>query len=360
MQECIAELHGSPIAECPAAAHSDGTSPEHTMQDRPTVLVLGAHGRFGGAAVQAFAAAGWRVLAQARRAPSSRAASVEPLAIPLADTDALVRAAAGARAVVYAVNPIYTRWDTEMLPLARLGMDVAQRLGATFLLPGNVYGHGESMPARLDEQTPERPSTTKGRLRVQLEAELAERAASGLRSVVIRAGDFYGHGQGSWIDLLIAKRLAAGRLTYPGPLDVPHAWAYLPDLARAFVSVSARDDLPPHVRLHFEGHTLTGTQLLDTIEAAARDLGIAGPLKRGRMAWWPLRIAGVAVPMLRELVRMSYLWRVPHALDGSRLRALVGPLPATPPPEAMRQALLELRHGGRAVGMAPPLPSPGR
>ena len=91
------------------------------MQDRPTVLVLGAHGRFGGAAVQAFAAAGWRVLAQARRAPSSRAASVEPLAIPLADTDALVRAAAGARAVVYAVNPIYTRWDTEMLPLARLG-----------------------------------------------------------------------------------------------------------------------------------------------------------------------------------------------------------------------------------------------
>ena len=38
---------------------------------RPTVLVLGAAGRFGAAAVQAFAQAGWRVLAQQRRAPAT-------------------------------------------------------------------------------------------------------------------------------------------------------------------------------------------------------------------------------------------------------------------------------------------------
>jgi len=35
----------------------------------PTALVLGANGRFGQAAVAAFAEAGWRVLAQVRRAP---------------------------------------------------------------------------------------------------------------------------------------------------------------------------------------------------------------------------------------------------------------------------------------------------
>ncbi|MGZ5276739.1 MAG: hypothetical protein ACXWCU_12555, partial [Caldimonas sp.] len=34
---------------------------------RPTVLVLGANGRFGLAAAQAFDAAGWTVLAQVRR-----------------------------------------------------------------------------------------------------------------------------------------------------------------------------------------------------------------------------------------------------------------------------------------------------
>ena len=39
----------------------------HTPSNWKTAIVLGANGRLGAAAVQAFAAAGWRVLAQARR-----------------------------------------------------------------------------------------------------------------------------------------------------------------------------------------------------------------------------------------------------------------------------------------------------
>ncbi len=310
-----------------------------------TVLILGAQGRFGSAAAQAFSAAGWRVLAQARRGD---------LNLPLTDTAALADAARGARAVVYAVNPLYTRWDAEMLPLARAGMAVAERLGATFLLPGNVYNFGAGMPARLDEHTPEHPTTQKGRLRQQLEGELAERAAGGLKSVVIRAGDFYGHGRGSWIDLLIAKKLSGGRLSYPGPLDLPHAWAYLPDLARAFVAVASAEGRPAHERLHFAGHTLTGQQLLDGLEAAARQRGFTGPLRRSQMPWWPLRLGGLVVPMLRELSRMAYLWQVPHELDGRRLAALCGAMPTTPVDQALRAALADLGLGVRsAAGAAP-------
>ena len=86
---------------------------------RPTVLVLGANGRFGAAAVNAFAAAGWRVLAQLRRAPSRPLPSgASALTLALADSDALAAAAGGAGCVIYAVNPVYTRWDAEALPLA--------------------------------------------------------------------------------------------------------------------------------------------------------------------------------------------------------------------------------------------------
>jgi hypothetical protein len=51
--------------------------------------------------------------------------------------------------------------------------------------------------------------------------------------------------------------------------------------------------------------------------------------------------------MGRELARMSYLWRVPHALDGSALARLTGPLPATPVAAALRQSLVELGLGRR-------------
>jgi nucleoside-diphosphate-sugar epimerase len=321
-----------------------------------TVLVLGANGRFGQAAVQAFAAAGWQVLAQLRRAPAQPLpAGAVALELPLADAEALARRAAGARVVVYAVNPPYTDWPRQLLPLARQGMDLAQRLGAVFMLPGNVYNFGADMPALLTETTPERPSTAKGRLRAALEAELAARAAQGLRSVVIRAGDFFGGGTGSWLDLVIVKHLRRGKLVYPGPLDLPHAWAYLPDLARAFVTVAARDDLPAHTRLHFAGHTLTGRELLDAVERAAGDLGVrpAGGLHRAGMPWGAMRVLGWFVPMIREVLEMAYLWRVPHALDGHALQATAGALPATPIDVAMPAALRHLGLGTPPGGRLP-------
>lgn len=319
--------------------------------NKPTVLILGANGRFGAAAVQAFAADGWRVLAQVRRAAvMPLPPGAEAIEIALADTAGLAARASGARAVVYAVNPLYTHWDAEALPLFRLGMEVAQRLGALFMLPGNVYNFGEGMPARLTPDTPERPTTTKGRQRCAMEAELQARTQQGLHGVVIRAGDFYGAGSGSWIDQAIVKDMAKGKLVYPGPMDVPHAWAYLPDLARAFAAVAAKAP-QGFTRLHFAGHCLTGRELLGHIESAAAGLGLrpASGWRHGAMPWGLIRAVGSVYPLWRELARMSYLWRVPHALDGAALQAIAGPLPGTPPPAALRQTLIHLGYGMNAA-----------
>jgi nucleoside-diphosphate-sugar epimerase len=316
-----------------------------------TVLVLGSAGRFGAAAVHAFAAAGWRVVAQARRAPARLPDGARHVGADLRDLDTLASAAAGARVVVHAVNPLYTRWEAEALPLARRGMDVAERLGARFLLPGNVYGYGAGMPPLLRPETPERPTTRKGEIRRDLEAELDSRAAAGrLRSVVVRAGDFFGGGTGSWLDLAIVKSIARGRLVYPGPLDRDHAWAYLPDLARACVAVAAHDDLPPAARLHFAGHTLNGAEMLAALERAAVAVGITPPSRgwrHGTMPWALLRVGGLVVPMWREIAAMRYLWDVPHALDGTVLAEVVGDVPHTPLDVALEAALRALGHGVR-------------
>ena len=314
---------------------------------RRSVLILGANGRFGHAAVLAFASAGWRVLAQVRRVPGTPwPAAVSYVATPLPETDALAAQAAGASVVVHAVNPPYTAWREQVLPLARLGMALAQRLDATFMLPGNVYNFGAAMPALLTETTPELPSGEKGQIRCELEAEMAARAGQGLHSVVLRAGDFFGAGTGSWMDQAMVKSIAKGKLVYPGPLNVPHAWAYLPDLARAFVAVAERPRVQGFERLHFAGHTLTGAQLLDAIEAAAAGLGLrpATGFRRGGMPWALIRLGGLVWPMWRSLAEMSYLWRVPHALSGAALAQRVGALPSTLLHDALRCSLIDLGH----------------
>ncbi|MCA0244668.1 MAG: NAD-dependent epimerase/dehydratase family protein [Proteobacteria bacterium] len=319
---------------------------------RSTVLILGAGGRFGGAAMQAFAAAGWTVLAQQRQPPPALPANARLLQLGLADAPALARAAAGATLVVHAINPPYTRWERELLPLFRQGLAVAERLGARFMLPGNVYAYGQTMPPLLREDTPPRPSTRKGELRAAMEDELARRAAQGLDAVVIRAGDFFGSGRGSWLDLVIAKDLARGQLVYPGPLDVLHAWAYLPDLAQAFVAVAGDGGHRGLLRLHFAGVAVTGHEFSAALQAAAGELGLrpAQGFRVGGLPWPAMRALGLVRPMLREIVRMRYLWRVPHALDGTALRRHVGALPATPLPQALQQALRGLGFG----------PGPGR
>jgi nucleoside-diphosphate-sugar epimerase len=322
---------------------------------RPTVLVLGAAGRFGAAAVQAFAAAGWRVLAQQRRRPTRPLpAGVEWIDSALADTATLAARAAGSRVVVHAVNPIYTRWDAELLPLFRQGLAVAEALGARFMLPGNVYNYGSGMPALLDEHTVARPDTCKAELRQAMEDELQRRAAAGLDSVVIRAGDFFGGGSGTWIDQAMVKDIAKGRLVYPGPQDRVHAWAYLPDLARAFVAVAGDGGHRGCLRLHFAGHAVTGHEFIAALDEAAASLGLrpAGGFAVGGMPWGLIRVIGLVHPLMRELARMSYLWRVPHALDGRALQQRVGPLPATPLVPALRQTLLGLGLGQAAADYA--------
>jgi nucleoside-diphosphate-sugar epimerase len=186
-----------------------------------------------------------------------------------------------------------------------------------------------------------------------MERLIPARAAAGhLTASVLRAGDFFGSGRGNWFDLAIVKSLATGKLVYPGPLDLPHAWAYLPDLARAFVRVAQQPAHAAFTALHFEGHTLTGAELLAGIEAAAAaTLGIAPArgFRHAQLPWAFIRAVGLVVPTWRELARMAYLWRVPHALDGSRLAALPGPrLNHTPIATALLDSLIALGHAPRS------------
>ena len=324
-----------------------------------TVLILGARGRLGLAAARAFAQAGWQVLAQVRPA-SHGAAGTGGMALPaipgvwwmpvaVHETAALAAQAQGAQVVVHALNPPYTdqAWRTQAPALMEAAIAVARQLGATLMLPGNVYNFGEAMPAVLREDTPQVATGTKGRLRVQLEQRLHAATQDGsLRAVVLRAGDFFGSGAGGLLDQVIAKRLPQGRVTLPGPAHVATPWAYLPDLARTFVRVAEqRQHLAAFDTLHFAGHHATGQQWVQALAAVAATQGWlppAGALRVGTTPWPLLQLVGLLVPMLQAVTSMRYLWRTPHRLDNTRLTALIGDEPHTPFDTAVRQALADL------------------
>ncbi len=312
------------------------------------VLVLGAAGRLGHAAATAFADAGWTVTSLVRRGAARAPRNTQVIEADALDPAAVARAARDTDVVLHALNPPYTEWDRLAMPLAYAAIAAAEENRATLIFPGNVYNYGADMPPVLDESTPMRPGTRKGRLRVSIEERMREAAQRGVQVLLLRAGDFYGGGRGSWFDLVVTKDIARGRLTYPGPLDVVHEWAYLPDLAVALARLAAaRGRLGKFETFGFAGNAVTGHEFTAAICRA-----VGRTLRVKPMSWWLVHALRPFVPLSRELSEMAYLWRVPHRIDGTKLASILGEVRRTPVDDAIRSALREL-----GIALAPPPPA---
>jgi nucleoside-diphosphate-sugar epimerase len=304
------------------------------------IIILGGAGQLGRAAAQAFKAAGWQVASLVRGSSAAGAAAgTEIIEVDARDAESVIAAAAGADVVLHALNVPFGEWERLAVPFAGTAIAAARDNGATLVFPGNLYNYGAGMPARLDEAAPIRPTSRKGAIRVAVEARLHEAAEAGVRTIILRAGDYFGSdGRGSWFDRVIVREIGAGRLTWPGPLDCVHEWAYLPDYAQALVRlVDARDRLAPFASFGFAGHAVTGREFAAAVARACRR-----DFKIGFMPWWLLKLMGLAVPVFRELGEISYLWSVPHGIDGAALKAIIGEIPHTPLDQAAAASLAAL------------------
>lgn len=300
-----------------------------------TVVVLGAAGRIGKAAAQAFLDAGYSVKT-ATRDGRNVLPGTEPVKADAMNVEQLQSAFAGADVIFNGLNPLYPEWKAVALPMARNIMDAMRGTGALHLFPGNVYVFGSPMPPVLREDTPQKPSTVKGQVRVDVEALFRKEAEQhGTRTIVLRAGDFFGAGSGSWFDQALTSKLAKGQFFSPGDMNLPHAWAYLPDLVATFAKLpDVADQLEPFTALHFPGHTATLAQMKTGIEQA-----IGRPLKTSPLPWWAFRLSTPFNAMNREIYEMRYLWTDAHSLQSNRLEKLVGPLPATSLNQAIANTL---------------------
>ena len=301
------------------------------------IIILGAKGRFGRAAVDAFLVAGWRVRAFARSWENEVGTTdIELIAGDAFDASALASAAKGCAVIVNGLNPPYPRWKRDLPRLTASVIQAAKASGATVMIPGNVYNYGAGMPARLGEETPHAPTTRKGRLREEMEQAYASAGDDGVRTIILRAGDFIEREKtGNWFDSYIAANVAKERVIYPGPLDRVHAWAYLPDMARAMVGLAEqRAAFAVFERFGFPGYGLTGQGLVELMERAC-----GHTLKVKRLPWPMIRFLGLVMPQLREVAEMAYLWRTPHTIDGAKLAAALPDFRATPLEDAIADAL---------------------
>lgn len=272
-----------------------------------TVLVLGASGNFGGRAAEAFAAAGWEVRTYRRGSDMTTAAK-------------------GAGLILNGMNPPkYHDWARLIPAITAQVICAAQATGAKVLVPGSVYNFG-TQPGPWGPDTPQRPCSRKGAIRVAMEAEYRAATCKGIRVILLRGGDFVDPTSAGTIwRIAMLKGVAKGRLTAMGDPALRRAYAWLPDMARAAVALAELEGLPAYADVPFAGVSVS----LDQI-AARLEVLTGRKMKMGRFPWWALRVAAPVWELGRELLEMRYLYKLDHALDPAPLQALLPGFQTTP------------------------------
>lgn len=306
---------------------------------KPTVLIIGITGSFGGAVARELTTRGYALRALVRDTDRA-AASVarwpgESASVELVQGDALhapdlVAALQGMDALVYGFNAPYDRWDPLVEQAAEVAFSAAEKAGATVIFPGNVYGLG--VGTDLSESSPLKAMSRKGKTRNRVEERLSKACTQGARAIVVRAGDFFGPlapQATSWFSQLTGKAVRGkSAITYGGPDGVQHAFAYLPDVARVAVSLyERRAELQPYEVFHFSGQVVDRGAFVDGVRKA---IG-AADRKAKTMPWGLIGLLRPFSKMVRELWEMRYLWEQEVLLADDKLRKLLGPVAAPTP-----------------------------
>lgn len=303
-----------------------------TSSPNRIALVLGANGGVGGETAAALVRHGWTVRALVRDLGKAARPDLQYVQGDVMDRAAVVAAAQGVSVIVHAVNPPgYRGWKQLVLPMIDNSIAAARASGARVLLPGTIYNYDPGAHVLIDETTPQRARTRKGKIRVEMEARLEAASTSGVRSLILRAGDYFGprSTMNSWFASgLVTPGKPVKTILYPGDKGVGHAWAYLPDVGETFARLADREgELPAFARFHLDGHWDADGSAL--VRAIARAAGHARPNVR-RLPWGLLPLAAPFNETLRELLEMKPFWQDPVRLDNRRLVAFLGEEPRTP------------------------------
>lgn len=320
----------------------------HAGGTQRQALVLGASGGIGGEVARQLRDAGWLVrgLKRGLDAEVAERDGITWIRGDAMDRDAVVRAARGCSVIVHAVNPPgYRNWAGQVLPMIDNTIAAAKAERATIVLPGTVYNYGPDAFPVLVEDAPQHPSTRKGAIRVELERRLQDAAGQGVRTIIVRAGDFFGPKLtgNSWFAAGFVKAgQPVASISVPGRAGIGHQGSYVPDAARAMVElIERRDTLEPFARFHLGGHwDADGTQMAEAVRRVAQRHGLR-PMVR-KFPWWFVWAAAPFVTTLRELLEMRYLWREPVRLDNTRVTAVLGREPVTPLDTAVEATLAGL------------------
>ena len=182
----------------------------------------------------------------------------------------------------------------------------------------NIYMYDKDHLNGMTEDTPINPPSKKGKVRAAIAKMLMNEVKAGtLNALIARCADYYGPGisRNGMLRETVIKKLANGKKAdWIGKDNCKHSFTYTPDAGKATALLGNTADAYNQVwHLPTAANPYTGKQWVDQI---ANELGVA---PKHRVApKFMVRILGLFIPIMKEMVEMVYQYDRDYVFDSSK------------------------------------------
>lgn len=281
------------------------------------VAIIG-FGAVGRETAKLLLARGEKVRVAQRKRPGNLPEAAEFIATDVLDLESVHRACAGSEAVICCIGfPYNSRiWEKAWPKALEIQLAACTEAKARFVFADNLYMYGpQDRP--LTEDMPltsfgRKPKVRAGITRLWQQAHRKGR----VQAVAVRASDFYGaEVETSVLSNYGVKRLLQGKpALIPYSPDHPHDFTYVPDFARALVSLLDASEDAYGQAWHVPN---APTQTLRALIVKAA--GMIGTAPRMTVMPRPLlHLAGLFDRQIYELIEMGFQTDRPYLVDASK------------------------------------------
>jgi nucleoside-diphosphate-sugar epimerase len=306
----------------------------------PKIALFGAAGAIGRSLADALNQRGeqYRVVGRdrARLEKTFSSPNAEIVTWDPNDPASVRSAARGIDTLIYLVGVPYNHFELHPKTMQQT-LDGAIAEGVRrILLIATVYPYGTPQTAKVTEDHPRNPTTFKGKMRKEQEdILLAADAAGKIEAVILRLPDFYGPGvEVSFLDGAFKAAVTGKTGDMIGPIDTPHEYVYVPDVGPVTLALAEKPEA------HGRWWNLAGAGVTSQKELVEMAFAVTGRKPKLRVVGKTMmRVMGLFVPFMRELVEMHYLQMTPVLLDDSALTNLLGGVKKTPYAEGVKKSV---------------------
>ncbi|REG82519.1 NAD-dependent epimerase/dehydratase family protein [Algoriphagus antarcticus] len=248
----------------------------------------------------------------------------------LLDSNAVSQAVKGAE-VVYLLAGIQYKaaiWERDWPIIMRNTLDACIQHGAKLVFFDNMYAYDPEQVGKLTEETPLNPQSRKGKVRKQILDMLWKDVTTGkLKALVARAADFYGpDASNSVLNEIVINRMKAGKgaqCLYSSTKK--HSWTYIPDAGKATAFLGLQED-----SWNQSWHLPTDPAYSSVQEIhAILNKKLGTKLKLQVMPSWLVRVLGLFIPVMKEVVELRYQMDSDYRFDSSKIEKTYGLKPTS-------------------------------